>query len=72
MSHCLTQPEEIDHILKAMAGHDTKAGASIPDGAQPSGAVQSAERGELVAATGFSGFSFGDVYKKSEHGLPGP
>lgn len=69
MSHCLTQPEEIDHILKAMAGHDTKADASIPDGAQLSGAIQSAERGELVAATGFS---YGDVYKKSEHGLPGP
>lgn len=34
MSQNLTQPEEIDRILMAMAGHDIQADAPIPDLAQ--------------------------------------
>jgi hypothetical protein len=41
MSHNLTQPEEIDYILMAMAGHDDmEVDTSIPD----------AERYELAMA----------------------
>lgn len=31
MSHNLTQPEEIDHILMAMAGHDVGVDTPITD-----------------------------------------
>ena len=67
MSQNLTQPEEIDHILMAMAGHDMKAGTPIPDGAQLNGATH-----DFDEPIGVAGFSYGMAQKKSAHGLPRP
>lgn len=67
MSQNLTQPEEIDHILMAMAGHDMKAGTPIPDGAQLNGAIHGFGCDESI---GMAGFSYGMAHKKSAHGLP--
>lgn len=67
MSQNLTQPEEIDHILMAMAGHDMKAGTSIPDRAQLNGVIHDFD--ELI---GVAGFSYGIAHKKSAHGLSDP
>jgi hypothetical protein len=50
MSHNLTQPEEIDYILMATAGHDMEVDTPIPDGAQLSGTIRDAERYELAMA----------------------
>ncbi|HEU0219688.1 MAG TPA: hypothetical protein VFQ98_02635 [Gallionella sp.] len=61
MSQNLTQPEEVDHILMAMAVHDMEAETPIPDGAQSSGAVRDTERDELSMA---AGFPCGVVHKK--------
>ncbi|HEU0233542.1 MAG TPA: hypothetical protein VFQ94_00215 [Gallionella sp.] len=69
MSQNLTQPEEIDHILMAMAGHDMKAGTPIPDGAQLNGAIHDFGCDESIGVTGFS---YGIAHKKSAHGLPDP
>ena len=69
MSKNLTQPEEIDHILMTMAGHDMKAGAPIPDGAQLSGAIHGFECDESIGVTGFS---YDMAHKKSAHGLSDP
>lgn len=48
MSHNLTQPEEIDQILMAMAGHDMEVNTTIQDWAQLSGIIRDDERYELV------------------------
>lgn len=69
MSQNLTQPEEIDHILMAMAGHDMKAGTPTPDGAQLNGAIHGFGSDEPI---GVAGFSCGIAHKKSAHGLPRP
>lgn len=61
MSQNLTQPEEIDHILMAMAGHDGEAETPIPDGAQSNGAVRDAGRDEFAME---AGFPCGVVHKK--------
>lgn len=50
MSHNFTQPEEIDLIWLAMAGHDMEADTPIPDGAQLSGTIRDAERYEFAIA----------------------
>ncbi len=67
MSQNLTQPEEIDHILMAMAGHDMKAGTPIPDGAQLNGAIH-----DFDESIGVTDFSYGMAHKKSAHGLSDP
>lgn len=69
MSHCLTQPEEIDHILMAMAGDDMEADTPIPDGVHLSGFIRDVERDEFVRV---EGFSYGVAHKKSAHGLSDP
>lgn len=69
MSHCLTQPEEIDHILMSMADDDTEVDAPIPEGVRPSGATRDVEREELVMAPGFP---YGEMHKESAHGLSDP
>lgn len=53
MSQNLTQPEEIDRILMAMAGCDMKAGASIPDEVPLSGNLRDAERSEFAMGADF-------------------
>ena len=69
MSHCLTQPEEIDRILMAMAGHDMEVDMPIQGGVQLSGAIRDVKRDELAAA---SGFTYGETHMKSSHSLSGP
>ena len=53
MSHSLTQPEEINHILRAMAGHDRDGESPIPDGMQSSGAIPKVECDEFAVITDF-------------------
>lgn len=53
MSHCLTQPEEIDHILMAMAGDDMEVDTPIPDGVQSSEATRDVERDGLASVADF-------------------
>ena len=67
MSQNRTQPEEIDHILMAMVGHDMKAGTPIPDGAQLNGAIH-----DFDESIGVTNFSYGMAHKKSAHGLSDP
>ena len=69
MSHCLTQPEEIDHILMAMAGDDMEVDMPIPDGLQPSGANRDIERDEFAR---MASFPYDVVHKKSVHSLSDP
>jgi hypothetical protein len=69
MSQILTQLEEADHILIAMAGHDMEVKKPIPDGVQLSETLREAKRDKLTMT---SGFSNGEVHKKSEHGFPDP
>lgn len=69
MSHCLTQPEEIDHILMTMAGDDMEMNTPIPDGVQSSGAVLDVEREEFAV---MDGFPCGATQKKSARGLSDP
>lgn len=53
MSHNHTQPEEIDHILMAMAGlEDVEDDMKIQMGAPSSGAVRDVDRDKF--RTGFS------------------
>jgi len=61
MSQNLTQPEEVDHILMAMAGHDMEAETPIPDGAQLNGVIHDFECDESIGA---AGFPCGVVHKK--------
>lgn len=68
MSHCLTQPEEIDHILMSMADDDTEVDAPIPDGVQSGGAIRGVGREEFAMAPGFSS----GAMQKPAHGLSGP
>ena len=68
MSHCFTQPEEIDHVLMAMAGDEMWVDTPIPDEMQPSGAILDVERGEFAVA---SNFPYGVAHKKSERDLSG-
>lgn len=53
MSHNLTQPEEIDHILMAIAGDDMEVDTPISDGVQLSGAILDIERGKFAKVTDF-------------------
>ena len=53
MSHCLTQPEEIDHILMTMGGDDMEVDMPIPDGVQSSGANRDVECDELARMASF-------------------
>lgn len=69
MSQNLTQPEEIDRILLAMAGHDMTAGTPIRGGAQLDGVIHDIECDEPIEVTGFS---YGATHKKPVHGLPDP
>lgn len=69
MSHNLTQPEEIDHVLMAMAGHDMETETPIPDGVQPSEAIRNIERNQFIR---MAGFSHDIAHKKSAHGLSDP
>lgn len=70
MSQNLTQPEEIDRILMAMAGRDTPAGAPIQDLAQLNGVACDFGCDKPVEA---AAFSRGAVqHKKPAHGLPDP
>jgi len=69
MSQNLTQPEEIDYVLMEMAGHDMKAGAPTPDGAQLNGVIHGFECDEAIGVTGFP---YGIAHKKSAHGLSDP
>jgi hypothetical protein len=43
MSHNLTQPEEVDHILMTMVGHDMEADTPVPGGVQISETILDAE-----------------------------
>ena len=54
MSQNLTQPEEIDRILMAMAGRDMTADTPVPDGVPSSGNIRDAGRDEPVMGTDFS------------------
>lgn len=65
MSQNLTQPEEIDHVLMEMAGHDTKAGVPIQDGAKLDGA-------KCNGSIGATGSSYGIAHGKPAHCLPDP
>lgn len=67
MSQNLTQPEEIDHVLMEMAGHDTKVDMPVTDKKYLNGTAQESECGESAVVTSFS---YGAVHKKSIHGLP--
>lgn len=68
MSQNLTQPEEIDRILREMANHDMKAGKPISDGALLSGGIHDPQRNWPIGVTDFS---HGIAHKKQIHGLPG-
>lgn len=68
MSQNLTQPEEIDRILMAMAGGGWTAGTPIPDMAQLKEVACGFD--ELVEAAGFSRGAM--QHKKPAHGLPDP
>jgi len=69
MNHCLTQPEEIDHILMAMAGDDMEVDTPIPDGAQSSGATRDIKRDDFTRAVNFA---YDAAHKKPAHGLSDP
>jgi hypothetical protein len=65
--HSLTQPEEIDLILRAMAAEDIAAKTPVASGAKLIDAERNADR------SGFStveGFSYGVSHRKSSHRLP--
>jgi len=70
MSQNLTQPEEIDRILMAMAGRDIQADAPIPDMAQLNEAACDFGCDKPIEAVVFSR---GAVrHKKAAHGLHDP
>ena len=69
MSHRLTQPEEIDHILKTMAGHEMDFVTPIPDRAQSSRNIRDIQRDAFSVATNIPS---GIAHKKSVPGLPYP
>ena len=54
MGHCLTQPEEIDYALRAMADHEMETDAPIPYEVQPSGTTLDIERDDLTMTPDFS------------------
>jgi len=68
MSQNLTQPEEIDRILREMAGHDMKAGKSIPDDVLNGGLHDS----QCNWPIGVTGSSCGMAHKEPMHGSPDP
>ncbi|MDO8464243.1 MAG: hypothetical protein Q7S46_03180 [Gallionella sp.] len=69
MSQNLTQPEEIDHVLMEMAGHDMKAGNPTSDDALSSGGVYDAQCNRPIGVTGSS---YSAAHKKPMYGLPDP
>jgi len=66
VSHNFTQPEEIDHILSAMAGHDMEADTPTPHGIEPGKAIQNAGRDDF---TRVEAFLYDVVQSKSAHSL---
>lgn len=66
MSHCLTQPEGIDHILMAMAGGDMEVDTPIPGGVRPSGTARNVGRDDFAKT---ANFPYDAVHKKSAHSL---
>jgi hypothetical protein len=65
--HSLTQPEEIDLILLAMAAEDMAAKTHVANGANLIAAIRNADR------SGFStveGFSYGISHRKTSSRLP--
>jgi hypothetical protein len=69
MSQILTQLQEADDILIAMAGHDMELNKPNPDGVQLNGTLREVKRDKLTMA---SGFPDGEVHKKPEHGFQDP
>ncbi len=69
MGHCLTQPEEIDHILMAMAGNEMGADTPNPDGVQSSKASRNIERDGI---TRVADTSYEVAHKKPALGLSDP
>ena len=69
MSHSLTQPDEIDHILMTMLGQGMEMDTPVQNGVQLGGATRNAERDGFVMEPEFS---YGAVHKKSAYGLPDP
>lgn len=69
MSQNLTQPEEIDRILREMARHDMKAGNPTSDDATASDNIRDAQRNRPVGVTGSS---YNMATKKPMYGLPDP
>lgn len=65
--HNLSQPEEIDQVLMAMAAEDLATKTPIASAAKLIETVRNVER------SGFStvaGFSYGVTHRKSSHRLP--
>lgn len=69
MSHSLTQPDEIDHILMAMLGQDMEIDTPIQNGVQLNGVARDVECDEFAMVPEFS---YGAVHKKSAYDLPDP
>ena len=65
--HSLTQPEEIDQILLAMATDDLAAMTPVASGAKLIDSVRNADRSGFSTA---AGFSYGVSHKKSSPSLP--
>lgn len=68
MSQNLTQPEEIDHILREMARNDMKVGNPTSDGALPSDGIYDAQRNRPIGVS----FSYSMAHKKPMYSLPDP
>lgn len=66
MSQNLTQPEEIEHVLKAMANRDLSVDTPLPDGHQSSTTIQNVKCNGVDVVTDFS---CGTEYAKSTHGF---
>ena len=67
MSQNLTQPEEIDRILREMAGCDMKAGKPIPDDVLLNVGIRDSQCNWPIGVTGSS---CGMAHKEPTHGWP--
>jgi hypothetical protein len=65
--HSLSQPEEIDQILMAMAAEDLAAKTHVANGAKLIESVRNADRSVFSTV---AGFSYGVSHKKSSPRLP--
>lgn len=68
MSQNLTQPEEIDRILREMACHDMKAGNPTSDDTLSSNGIYDAQCNRPIGVS----FSYSMAHKKPMYGLPDP